>query len=292
MSSPADLDLDAEQEVDLARLWRAVVTHWWLPLLGALAGIAVGYVLALGGTQVYRAEALVYLGQPLAPGGGAILSLATNPLTVGEIVRSESALKAAAAKSGLRVGQLRGNVSSKAVTGATALKAQTALVAIAVKGHSPRKVQAAANALAATVVDRTSGYVRVKLKSYTAQLGGINRELESIANRLTILNDAIKRSPSLGLNPLNQLVLISQVDNAEQRRGQLLDQQTQVEQLQTLAQNVELGQVVEPAAAVRTTARSKRNSGLVGAGLGLLLGLIAAMLWEPFAGRLARRSPL
>jgi uncharacterized protein involved in exopolysaccharide biosynthesis len=288
----ADLDLDAEQEVDLVRLWRAAVARWWLIAIGAIAGILIGYVLALGGTQVFKADALVYLGQPLTPNGGAVLSLATNPVTVTQIVRSESALKEAAAKAGLHVGQLRGNVSSKAVTGATALKAQTPLVDITVKGRAARKVQAAANALAALVVDRTSGYVRVKLKSYAAQLSGINRELASIANRLNVLNAAIKRSNALGLTPLNELVLISQVDNAEQRRGQLLDQQSQTEQLQTLAQNVELGQVVQPAASVRTTARSKRNSALVGAVVGLLIGLLAALLWEPVTARLHGRSQL
>src|SRR5581483_6049632 len=136
-----DFDLDADDEVDLGRLWRAVVARWWLPLVGAIVGIALGYIVALGGTQVYKAQALLYLGQPLSPNGGAILSLATNPTTVQQIVRSESALKEAAARSGSRVGQLRGNVSSTAVTGATALKAQTPLVAITVKGRSPRKVE-------------------------------------------------------------------------------------------------------------------------------------------------------
>jgi uncharacterized protein involved in exopolysaccharide biosynthesis len=36
---------------------------------------------------------------------------------------------------------------------------------------------------------------------------------------------------------------------------------------------------------VKTTARSKRNSAVVGAFLGLLLGLAAALLWERFARR-------
>jgi uncharacterized protein involved in exopolysaccharide biosynthesis len=285
-----EFDLDSEQEVDLGRLWRAVVTRWWLPLVGAIAGIALGYIVALGGTQVYKAQALLYLGQPLSPGGGAILSLATNPTTVSQIVRSEAALKSAAASAGLRVGSLRGNVSSTAVTGATALKAQTPLVAITVKGRSLHKVQDAANALANLVVARTSGYVEVKLHAFDSQLAGINRELASIDTRLTVLNEAIKHSSSLGLTPLNQLVLISQIDNAEQRRGQLLDEQSQVQQLQSLAQSVELGRVVEPAVAVPSTARSKRNSALVGLFIGLLLGVIAAIAWDPVAGRLNRRA--
>src|ERR671922_196800 len=43
------------------------------------------------------------------------------------------------------------------------------------------------------------------------------------------------------------------------------------------------------AGGTKTTARSKRNSAVVGAFLGLLLGVAAALLWEPLAGRFARR---
>jgi hypothetical protein len=39
---------------------------------------------------------------------------------------------------------------------------------------------------------------------------------------------------------------------------------------------------------VRVTARSRRNSVVVGGFLGLVLGLIAALAWDPIA---ARRSP-
>jgi uncharacterized protein involved in exopolysaccharide biosynthesis len=39
--------------------------------------------------------------------------------------------------------------------------------------------------------------------------------------------------------------------------------------------------VLTRAAAVKTTARSRRNSVVVAAFLGLVLGVIAALLWEP-----------
>jgi hypothetical protein len=64
MSAPAP-DLDAEADVDLGRYARALAARWWLPLAGLIAGAAIGYVLSLGGHQVYRAGATVYLGQPL-----------------------------------------------------------------------------------------------------------------------------------------------------------------------------------------------------------------------------------
>ena len=58
-------DLDAEESVDLRRHWVAITTHWWLPVIGVVAGVIVGYLISLGGAQVYKAKATVYLGQPL-----------------------------------------------------------------------------------------------------------------------------------------------------------------------------------------------------------------------------------
>ncbi len=67
--------------------------------------------------------------------------------------------------------------------------------------------------------------------------------------------------------------------------GEVLDDQLQAKQLLIQAQEVERPQVLTRAAAVKTTARSRRNSVVVAAFLGLILGLIAALVWEPLARR-------
>jgi uncharacterized protein involved in exopolysaccharide biosynthesis len=283
---PETDDPDAEREVDLARWRAALAARWWLPALGLLAGIAVGYVLALGGGTVYKADATIYLGQPFSPGGGApVQSLATNPSTVSEIVRSESALKAAARASGLRVAQLRGKVSSQVVSsaGVRRLPSQTPLMTISVKGPAPVKTEKAANALALRVVDRTSGYVSKKIETYNRRLTTQSKELTSIEARIDALNEVIRNARDL--TPLERLDLISQQDNAEGRRGQIIDQISVAQQLLALAQDVESARIVEPASAVKTSARSKRTSIVVGGLIGLLLGGIAALLWEPARSR-------
>ena len=93
------VDPVAEREVDLRSAWAKLAARWWLPVGGLLVGALLGILLALGGGKVYEAESLIFLGQPFTPqGGGQIQSLATNPRTVGEIIRSEAALKRAAAR--------------------------------------------------------------------------------------------------------------------------------------------------------------------------------------------------
>ena len=63
-----------------------------------------------------------------------------------------------------------------------------------------------------------------------------------------------------------------------------LDSLTAKQQL-VQAQQVELPSVLTHGAATKTTARSRRNDVVVAAFLGFVLGLIAALAWEPIASR-------
>ena len=288
MSRPAGTpDLDAEQEVDLGGMWRTIASRRWLPAGGLVLGGLVGAILSLGGGQVYKADATVFLGQPFSPNGNApVQSLATNPRTVGTIVHSEYALKRAAAVAGLHVGALRGKVSTSTVAapaGQTKVGGSQ-LVVISVQGRKPRKTEDAANELARIVVGApgVSGYVRTKIAAFNVQLASEQKQLNSLVPRVNALNAALR---SRGLAPLDQLALISQLDNAEARRGQLLDLQSTTQQQLSLAEDVESAQVVTPAVAVKSTARSRRNSILVGALIGLILGSLAALAWDSLATR-------
>src|ERR671918_390901 len=110
------VDLDDEREVDLRSAWQRIAARWWLPVGGLVLGLVAGVLLALAGGQVWRAETLVYLGQPFTPAGGGVIpnSIALNPRIVGEVVRSEAALRAASQASDIPVSQLRGKISTAA----------------------------------------------------------------------------------------------------------------------------------------------------------------------------------
>jgi uncharacterized protein involved in exopolysaccharide biosynthesis len=281
-------DPDAEREVDLRSVWERIAARWWMPVLGLVLGAVIGFGLALGGGKVYEAETLVAMGQPFSPNGGApVQSFLTNARAVSEIVRSEAALEAASKASGLRVRALRGNVTS-AIVGASGPGARPTgapLVTIKVVAAQPGKAEKAADALAKEVITRTSAkYVDTKITAFNDQLDSIQEQLNSLVPRIALLEEAVNEP---GLAALDKLVLVSSLDNAQTRRGQLLDLQSDVRQQLALAENVEKTQVIEPAAAKKTTARSGRNGALIGALLGLLLGCAAALLADPF---LARRA--
>ena len=115
MSERPRLGLDDEREIDLHSAWERIAARWWLPVFGLVAGAVLGVLLAVGGGNVFEAKTLLYLGQPFTPNGDLqIQSLATNPQTVSEVVRSESVLEEAARASGMKVGQLRGKIATRA----------------------------------------------------------------------------------------------------------------------------------------------------------------------------------
>jgi len=285
-------DVDAEEELELGRYWNALITRWWLPLLGFVAGIAIGYLLSFGGHQVYQAKATIYLGQPLSPQGTSqIQSLSNNPAAVKQVVLAPFYQHRAEQQAGLPAGSLRGHVSTQAVAGVAAALGrvgQTPLVNIVVTGKRPAKIARAANALGRIVADQVSGgYVKTKIKNLQTNIAADKTELDSINTRITSLQAEVQNNN--GLSTVERLLFANQIGLAVQEQRQVVSDLSNNQQLLALAQNVEQSKLFALARATKTTARSRRNSILVGALIGLVLGILAALLWEP-AVRVARRA--
>jgi uncharacterized protein involved in exopolysaccharide biosynthesis len=294
LERPPELDLDAEREVDLRSAWQRIVTRWWLPVGGLVIGALVGILLAFGGGSVWRAETLVYLGQPFTPAGGGAIpnSIATNPRIVGEVVRSEAALKAASRASGIPVSQLRGNISTAAIVATGQARGTTTLYQIAVQGSAPRKAERAADSLASRVTGTAGDYVEDKIATLEDQVAADEEELAGINRRLNVAAQEQNRALRSRTLPETERFLIitslnSTLSALEQRRGTVQEDLLTARQLLSLATKVEQSRVVEPAVAAKTTARSARTSAVVGALIGLLLGAVAALAAEPI---LARRN--
>ena len=283
--------LDEEQEVDLSSAWQRLKLRWWLPIGRLVVGAIVGIALAVSGGSVWRAQTIVYLGQPFAPlGGGQIQSLATNPRTVGEIIRSESALKRASAVSGIPVSTLRSAISTRELVAVGQLRGINPLMEITVKGSGKRKVELAADALSRRVTERVSAYVTEKIGQLERQVDVSESQLAAVEARIETAQRQqaqLNSDPSIPLSEklLLNLNLNSVITTSDARRTALQDDLSEAQQLLNLAENVEKSRVVEPAAASKTTARSSRTSLLIGALIGLIVGAIAALVVDPIAAR-------
>jgi len=264
-------DLEAEQEVDLGRYARAVGARWWLLVAGLVAGAVIGYLIALGGSQLFKATSTVYLGQPYSIIGGTLLQgPQTNPATVGAVVHSEEAIDNAAHAAGMSPGALRGRISTKSISGGTssvsgAKAVANPLVSISVQASTRRRARLATNSLANQVVQKLAPFTNEKI-------AGLKKRIANDQVAIDAARGQAKSGGQLGA------LLALQTYPIEQ------DQIT-AQQLLTQAAQIERPAVLTRGAPVRVTARSRRNSTVVGAFLGLVIGLIAALAWEPLATR-------
>jgi hypothetical protein len=270
-------DPGAHREVHPARWRDAVVAGWWIVAAGLLAGAVLGGLLSLSGGSLYRASALIAPGQPIGPSGQPVLTYQASPLTIDNIVKSENSLKKAAAKAHMSVGELRGHVTTTTVaTGLGAASSRAAgLINITVQLPRAKRAEDAANELAAIVKrDTTSIYVLKSIATYQSKIRNYTNQLEPLARLIASFTKTLNTKT---LNPLDELVLVSQLDSAVARQGNLNDKLATKQDQLTLAQNIEIAQLVEPAVAAKTTARSRRTSVVVGALIGLILGSIVAI---------------
>jgi uncharacterized protein involved in exopolysaccharide biosynthesis len=277
-------DLNAEREVDLARWRRAVVRLWWLPVAGVVVGAIFGGLYSLSGGTDYKASALISLGQPVSPGGSLVNGFYSNPRAIALITDSASAQSDAEGKAGLSSGALRGKVSVAEVGAATGNGATraTPLISLTVTGANPAKTQDAANALAAVVVKRTTApYVGTKIATYNLVLRTTRTQLESINARIAAVDKAIKQG---NLQPLDKLVLVTQLDTSLQRQGNLLNQLSGVQTDLAFSQNVESAKVITAAKSEKSSAHSRKASILIGALIGLIVGAIVAVVGDTRIG--------
>jgi capsular polysaccharide biosynthesis protein len=281
--------LEAEREVDLGRYWRAILARWWLVALCAALGVLVGYLVSVGGGDVYQARATVYLGQPISPSGGSqVQSLATNPTVVGQIVRSESVVAQVAEEVGVPRGRLRQGISTGTVSGNVARSGQTPLVTITVRGPWREESAAAANRLAAIVVDRVSTYADAKIANLEQLLEAQDGQLESLEGSVAEYEQAI--AGGAGLSGAERLTLVGLLNAAQTERGNLVEQRARTALELELAESVERAQVLTEAAPREVAARGRRSSMVVGGVIGLVAGLLAALAWAPLRDRIARRT--
>jgi len=280
-------DLEGEQEVDLGRYGSALAARWWLPLAGLILGAVLGFLLSVGGKQTYSAQAVLYPGTPYSPSGGnQIQSPQTNPASIRAIVKSEATLRRVSADVGLPLGKLRSGTSANVVGGAVPKTGQVPLYSITVKGGQPVKIARAANELARIAVAGVSaGYVDTKIASLQAQVTSDQQQLALIDKEVARIEATL---PRVGAS--DRIAAAALVLAAQQRRAVVQQDLLAVRPLLAQAQTVERGRILTRAVASKATARSRRNSIVVAALIGLILGALAALAWDRLATRVAPPS--
>jgi capsular polysaccharide biosynthesis protein len=266
-------DPEAEQEVDFGRYWRLIGNRWWVPVAGLVIGAVVGYLIALGGNQVFKATATLYLGQPYTASGNVQLQAAqTNPSTVRTVAHAESVIARAASECKTKPSLFRGGISTQTISGNIAKNGQTPLVAIAVQSRKRKVASCTANAIARIVVDKLSAFANQKIANFRGQIAQYNAEMKEINASLS----------GTAASSTDKLLLLQRLTNDQLNK-------LNTTQLLSQANQVEKPSILTGAHSQRVTARSRRNTVVVAALIGLVIGAIVALLWDGVAAGFARR---
>lgn len=251
-----------------------LAVRWWLLAAGLVAGAVIGYLISIGGTQVYSATATLYLGQPLSASGNASLqTLQTNPTAVGTLAHSQQIDGSVAAKCNATSSEFRKGISTQAVTGYLSKNGQSPLVLLTVQAKKAKIAQCTANGLAKAVVTKLGTYAYGKIDIFKAQIAADNKDIATF--------QAAIASPSI--SPTDKLILETTLRS---------DQQDKISATSFLLQasQVEAPHIASGAAATKTTARTRRNTVVISALIGLILGVLAALLWDRVVPRLTPRN--
>jgi len=281
MSAPAAKpppDVPAEQELDLGRVWRSVLSRWWLLLIGFIVGAIIGLLVSLGGGKQWKATTEVYLGQPLAANGSAPVT--SPPTSLGlatAYINSTYALRRASKASGVPVSRLSGNISVKPIP--------APLMQLSVVGSKAGKTQIAAQELGNLVVAQFQPYPSQKIKILQADLARDQAQVADINRRLTAAQNA---QSSLAGSAANQALVASYaqvISTLSNERFAFQSDITAARSAIAQARGIEMARIVSPALSVSQGGPSRRSGVVIGAIIGLVIGFLVAVLWEPVAAQ-------
>jgi hypothetical protein len=288
-------DLGVEREIDLRRFKDAAFAYWWVAVAGLVGGLILGGLYALsGGTSTYTASATIARGEAFSPSGASVvLSYLSSPVTIATFATNGKTVDKVAKKVGIAPGQLNGHITVSTLTAEglpSPVNTGSTLLDITVELKKPKPAEDAANYLAILVKNfTTSKYVNQGINLVNVKIAYLQKRLVTLQQRVNYQTEALAKAA--GLTPLDKLVVSTQLDASEATLGQTIDSLTAAQQQLTLAQDVEVTQIVTPAAAERLPATSRRNGVAVGGLLGLILGAIAGMIYGLRAGRKRTAQP-
>jgi uncharacterized protein involved in exopolysaccharide biosynthesis len=226
-------------------------------------------------------------------------SAPTTLALVSQVVDADTTIRAVAARVGLSPAQLRGHITASPILGITGARLGTAapLLAITVTGTSPTKVAAAANALGDVAIREAGHFQSEKLQTLVFEKNWDSGQLAAVNGQLAVARATQQQVlASKGIGATDKLVSLTSLNSVI---GQALAQQITlaedgfaIQQRITVVQDVEQGRQFVPAVARREAGPRHRTGLTVGAVLGLLIGVIAALLWEPLASRFRARPAI
>ncbi len=275
-------------EIALGVYVRRVVRRWWVVLAAVIVAVAIAALGSASGHTTYRAQTLIALGTPYTATGGSPITSAfcTSPIAPATLIKQDAIRIAAEQAAGLKPGQLKGHASSQPVAGAVTKLNFTPAVNIIVQGpFAGDKTAKAADALAKGIQTSCSLYALSRLTGTQSRLTRELDEQKTLDTRLagaqaTLSKVQADKSLSPTILLLAATVAANTLSNVTQRQTQLDQFIGEDQSLLEQIKNVELTQIITKAKASQVTAGGKSASFGVAIVLGLIAGIVLALVSE------------
>jgi hypothetical protein len=285
-------------EVSVSRYAAQVARRWYIVVACVVVAVLLVALHSIGSqANVVQGQATVYLGQPLAPTGGAALnsSIVTNPSTVTTFAKSTPAIEKAAGVSGIPANVLRNHTSVLVIQQpATVTKAAgSPNVTITVRGtggvFTPKSVTLAAGSLGNSVIAFANTYQAKKTVLLKAQVASDTAQIASLRKAQQEAQTALDRISSSNMSALDKATasgpLLSTISSAATEIGSLTTDLTTNQVLLATSAYVESASFIQAPSASTVSPAKKSSSYIIAVFAGLIIGVVLALLWDAFRRR-------
>lgn len=284
------------REVRVSVYAERVLRRWYVVVGTVVVAIAIGFLHGHGSSARSDATATVYMGQPVTPVGSSLFqgSPWTSGTAVNKVVTSDQAIAAAAKAAGVAPTSIPGHITThllaSSTTTSTGAKSTSSATYYSVEAEGPwsaAKAGIIANVLADRLRDSANGYANAKAATLRSQIADEQTTIKTLTAANALAQRQITRlSHSTSPGDVALLAaLISQMSNntttMATAQAALGDNQLQLASVNDL----EAASVTAPAGGHLVSATSRRNSLVVSALLGLILGVGLALIWDAVAER-------
>ena len=291
------------REVRVTDYVRRVARRWYIVVAAIIIAVGLVFLHAVSGsTNQATATASIYLGQPLASGGGGVITQTpqSNAGIAVTFVKSTATLAEAARAANLTAAKLHGRVSVVASTpsaGGTAGSASkttggSPTISITVEGPwSRQRVQAAAESLAKSLITFENRYSGIKRKQLTARIAAEQAEIAQLKDTIARADAALRQISSSSLSSIDKATTSASwggiLATSTQQLGDVSTQLPADQIALAAVDSIESAQMISDARGQQVSAVKRRSSLVVAAFIGLIVGVGLALLWD---GVRSRRS--
>ncbi len=279
---------DDRYDIELGEYLRGLLHWWWLVVALAVLGAVLGAGLTLAQHKTYVAAASVYLGQPTDASGASISALNTDPRAAAAIGESDSTIRLVVGQIGMgeTAGRLRAGLTIQAPPAAVkSAVAPINVTTISVTDVRRARAVAAANAIAAVVVQKLAVYNTAKIALLTAQVTADDRRIAQLQSASDTARRALAAIAAGGgsadTRAMASAPYLAISQSASSELQTLLDDRRTDGLTLLVARNVEQPSIIARAALPSLPqARPLRLDTAAGLAVGIVVGLIAAAALE------------